>query len=1243
MNSSNTKEKFFLIVLTAFISLFTFENAQAQTDVAEITGAVTDAQGAAVAGATVTVTNPANSFTRTVETGDNGLYRFPALPPATYTVTVEKSGFKKAVQQDVQAPISISTSINVTLETGDISETVVVTSDNIDSLVNRQDASIGNNFQPNQIQQLPTDSRNITELLSLQPGVTPGGYVNGGRSDQANITLDGVDVNDQQLGEAFSSVLRITAESVEEFRVTTTNPNADQGRSSGAQISLLTKSGTNEFHGAGFWLPRRTFGSANNFFNNSADIPVERPNIDRDVFGGAIGGPIKKDKLFFFYSYEGLRETPGIPTIRTVPLPSLGQGILKFRDNNENIITVSQAEFLDFFPIAGQNPAALAVFANAATRYRVNDTRAGDGLNTGGFRFNAPTSYDQNTHVLRLDWNISDTQKLFVRGNKQHDVSFGISAFPDTPQPENWDHNTGVAVGHIWTISSNKINNFHYGLTRQAYTRGGDSNGNSTSFRFVFTPQLYTYHLDRVTPVQNFTDDFTWILNNHTLQFGGNVRLIRNTRNDVSPSYDNATVNPSYYAGSGQSLLEPLAGVYDIAGNNLNAQAAVAALIGRLSQYTANYNYDIGDTLLPLGANINRKFATEEYDMYVQDSWKINQNFTLNLGLRYSLSRPVYEKNGYQVIPEVPLGDYFDRRVQGSANGTPYNEPLNFIKAGPANNAPGFYKLDKNNFQPRVSAAWSPNFKSGFLGKLFGKDNESVFRGGFAITNDYFGQQLAVTFNNLSTLGFLTSNTIAPNTFDIDSNLAPLFTGFGQPVRGVLPGVPPLPSRFRTPDDGDLRIEFSLDSTLKSPINYSWNFTYGRKLPKGLYVEASYVGRKARNLLVQRDIMAPNNLVDPRSKTDWYTAAGKIYDHFYAGRSFDTIAAIPYFENLFPTLGANLGPQVGINFANSTQAVAFLNEAGAYGDWTFLQALLDDGDIGGNFPGVGTWKNFFYQPQYGAFAAFSTVGKSDYHGGSVSIRQRLGESATLDFNYTFSKSMDDSSGLQTSGSYGAAFVLNALRQQDSYAVSDFDTRHIINANGLWQLPFGKNRKFFSDLNPFADAVLGGWQLGGIFRWNSGTPFNNLTDLSGWATNWNLRSSVARTAPIQTSITRGGNGKNPNLFSDLDALLKSVRPPRPGETGDRNVFRGSSFSQVDLNLGKSFTMPWSENHRLQFRWEVFNVFNKQYFDEGSITDFSYLPVDPFDPESSARLAEGTGEFTDIKGIARRMQFVLRYSF
>lgn len=1250
MKFSVLKLKTALTLQVIFAFALLAGNIFAQSGTTAVSGNVTDAQGAAVAGATVTLRNVEKGFSRNVITNDSGAYNFASILPDTYSIEVEKSGFKKYVQNNVQAAIDSPITVNIALEIGDIGEIVTVTSDTIDSLVNTTDASTGTNFQPRQIQQLPTDSRNINNLLTLQPGVTREGYTNGGRSDQANVTLDGIDINDQQTGgvgnltPGLNSVLRITSESIEEFRVTTSNPNASQGRSSGAQISLSTKSGTNNYRGAAFFFNRPTSAAANSFVNNRAG--VEREQIDRNIFGGAIGGPIVKDKFFFFYAYEGQRQKTETSVVRTVPLASLGNGIFNFfgtlpgEDPEEvpaRLISLNLAQLNTIYSQAGINPISLAVLNGAATRYRANDSSsgAGDELNTSGFRFNAPNPEDENTHILRLDYNINSNQQLFVRGNKQHDITIFPYAFPDTLARETWDHNTGIAGGHNWTIGNNKVNSFRYGYTRQAFTAGGDSNENAISFRFVYAPLNFAYSLSRITPVHNFTDDFTWTLGNHTLQFGGNVRIIRNNRRDSGAGYDTAVANPSFYDRSGRSLFDPLLDLgYNTDTSDLLSQAAITALIGRFSQYSASYNYDIDGSLLPVGTVVERNFATEEYDAYVQDSWKINQNLTLNLGLRYALSRPVYEKDGYQVRPNIPLGDYFERRLEGARNGTPYNELLQFELAGPKNNAPGFYSLDKNNFQPRISAAWSPNFKSGFLGNLFGKNNESVFRGGFAMTNDYFGQQLAVTFNALSTLGFTTSDNIAPNTFNVTDALGPRFTGFGQQIN-TLPGMS-APNRFEVPADEDARIESSLDSNLVSPVNYNWSFTYGRKLPKGFYIEASYVGRKARNLFVERDVMALNNLVDTRSGTDWYTAAGQLHDFFYAGRDVSTIPTIAYFENLFPNLRDFL-PLLGLpDQPNSTRAAYSINENYSGGDWTFLQQILDDDFANG------AWANLFFHPQYAAFSAYSTIGRSDYHGGNLSVRQRLGESLTLDFNYTLAKSMDDASGNQNSGGYGAAFVLNPIRQQDSYSYSDFDIRHNINANGIWQMPFGRGRRYLSDLNSVADAFLGGWQLAGVFRWNSGLPISNLTDLNGWATNWNLRSSGVRTRPIEASPTRGGNGKSANLFSDLEALKNSIRAPRPGETGDRNVFRGSGYSVTDLSLGKSFKMPWSENHQLQFRWEVFNVFNKQHLDEGSIQSFSFSQGIPaYGTETS--LTTGTGEYSDIKGSPRRMQFGLRYSF
>ncbi len=978
----------FLSLAALLFSLFLAGNVMAQSGTTGVSGIVVDQAGAAVPGATVRLTNDAKGFTRSITTDDSGRYNFASIAPGTYRLEVEASGFKKLLNSNVQARVDSPTELNFTLEPGAISAVVDVTSGTIDSVINNQDATIGNNFSPQQIVQLPTDLRNINNLLALQPGVTRDGYVAGGRSDQANITLDGVDINDQQTGgRSFTndperlqqgSALRSTTESVEEFRITTLGANANQGRSSGAQISLITKSGTNDFRGSIFYFHRPTKGSANDFFNNLAG--VARPSLDRKVFGGTIGGPIKRDKLFFFYSFERQDQKQQTSVNRVVPLPHLGQGILRFNGTGPSCVagacSLGLAELNTIYSAVGINPLAVSVLAGASTRYRSNNTTVGDGINTGGFLFNAATADKENTHIAKLDWSPNSKNQFFVRGNLQWDNSLGAPAFPDTIQTTSWSHPTGVAAGHTWTLASNKINSFRYGLTRQAFSNGGDSNANAITFRFVYAPALFARTLSRVTNVHNITDDFTLIKGSHTFQFGGNVRVIRNHRNTLANAFDAAVTNPSFYASSGavvnRQLTAPL-GPYTIAGGSVaSVQAAATALIGRYSQYTGQYNYDIGGNVVPSGTPTIRNFATEEYDVYGQDVWKVGRSLTLTMGLRYSLSRPVYEQDGFQVRPTVPLGEFFDARRASAARGTPLNTLIQFELAGPKNNKPGFYELDKNNFQPRVAFAWSPDLDDPFSRFLFGKQGDSVFRGGFGITNDYFGSQLAVSFDELSTLGFTTSSTISANTYNVTTRPAPRFTGFNQNLR-LLPGIP-APNRFRTPADEQTRIESSLDSTITSPTHYSWNVSYGRQLPKGMYFEASYIGRKARGLFGARDVMALNNLVEPSTSMDWYQAAGLLVDAQRAGIPYNSIGNISYFDHFFPNARTVLNADFGFGAVSNTAAVyaLFADNGFAIRDYTFIQLIIDDAtefDLSGN---PGRFPNMFYHPQYGAFSAFGT-------------------------------------------------------------------------------------------------------------------------------------------------------------------------------------------------------------------------------------------------------------------------------
>ena len=1247
MSFKTFKARIFLASCAVLISVFTAGIINAQSGTSNIRGAVKDQQGAAIPGATVKLTNPDTGFTRTTTTSDDGNFTFPTIPSGKYTIEITGSNFKTSIVRDIDALVDNTFTQDVTLQAGEVSAIVDVNANSIESIINTQDASLGNNFVPKQITELPTNLRRVTDLMTLQPGVTREGYVAGGRSDQANVTLDGVDVNDQQTGGRTSSfqttqntVLRLTTEAVEEFRITTNNPNANQGRSSGAQISLVTKSGTNDFHGSAFYFYRPTAFSANNFFNNLAG--VERPSLARKVYGGAIGGPIKKNKLFFFYSYEGQKEKQDVSVVRLVPLAHVGQGQLRFFGaapgdpaGTNRLIALSTAQLNTIFPQAGINPAAVAVLADAARRYPANDTSIGDGVNTGGFRFNAPTTDNENTHIARFDYNINNSHSLFFRGNYQDDLEQQTSYFPDTPARGLWEHPYGFVVGHNWTINTNMVNNFRYGFTRQAFTQAGDNSGNAISFRFVFQPSFFQNTLSRITPTQNITNDFTWIKGKHTIQIGGNVRIIRNKRQDFANAFDNAVTNPSFYASSGAVINQAFTGAgYRIgAGQSSIVQATTTALIGRFSQYSGNFTFDLDGSVLPAGTPTDRNFATEEYDVYGQDVWKPYRNLTLTLGLRYGLSRPVYEKNGFQIVPDQKLGDVFERRVAGAAAGVPNNEIINFKLGGPTHNTAGFYSMDWNNLQPSIAVAWSPSFKDGFLKTLFGDEGKSTIRGGFRIVNDYFGQQLAVSFNNLSTIGFTSSNTISANTYNVTTNLAPRFTGFGQDVRS-LPGIPAPAQRFSTPADEAQRIETSLDATIKSPTHYTWNISYGRQLPKGMYFEASYVGRAARNLFATRDVMALNNLVDPVSGMDWYTAAGMLHDLRAANTPIDQVPLIPYFQNLFP----NYTRTVNGVALNSTQRIYRLvareDLAGPVGggsnilDWTFVQLLIDD---------AGIHKNAFFHPQYAAFSAFGTVAKSDYNGAIFSLRQRLGETLSYDLNYTFSKSKDNASGLQTGGSYGSQFILNPLRPEDNYAVSDFDARHVVNANFIFQVPVGRNRAFFSGMNKLVDALVGGWQLSGVYRFNTGLPLSSPFDAEQWATNWNAQSNGTQIAPIDVGLVRSTQ----NLFADPQAAFNAFRNARPGETGERNNFRLPGFQTLDLGLSKSFQMPWSENHKLQFRWEVFNVQNFQSFSAGNATRSSYgLPIDP---ELGTASPDFGKIFNGIQGAPRSMQFGLRYSF
>jgi hypothetical protein len=467
------------------------------------------------------------------------------------------------------------------------------------------------------------------------------------------------------------------------------------------------------------------------------------------------------------------------------------------------------------------------------------------------------------------------------------------------------------------------------------------------------------------------------------------------------------------------------------------------------------------------------------------------------------------------------------------------------------------------------------------------------------------------------------------------AGFGPLFTSLTQNIR-ALPKLSinsNLKFPLQHPADEDQRIESGLDDGITTPYSYAFNFSYGRDLGKGFSFEANYVGRIGRNLLVSRDTMHLNNLVDPKSGVDWYTAMRSLIALRVQKAAITSVSSIPYFENIFPGLAGSysvLGQTVNLT---ATQAAYRRIAMGSVGgrnttDYTFVQSLWDDG--------LGYGDNLFFHPQYAAFGALSSIGTSDYHSFQASLRKRFSSNLTFDFNYTMGHSLDIASGLEPTGSTisGAALILNPLDLKENRGNSDFDVRHLINANYIYSLPFGKGQKLLPNLNPVGNFILGGWQTTGIFRWNTGLPSGEPFDDGRWATNWNVQSNARQIRSLKATPTRTGD---PNLFSNPEAAYASYRNPYPGENGDRNVLRDPSYTTFDLGLYKRFSLPW-EGKSVVFRWEVFNLTNTQRF-----TDVIGLGVgqEPFlNPKD---VSSDFGKFTGIQGAPRQMQFALRIEF
>jgi len=1248
----------------------------AQSGTAALSGRVTDSQDSIVPGATVTLTNSATAASRTTVSNGSGLYQFPALPPGMYDLAVELTGFKAAKFEKIELRVDTAARQDVKLAVGQVSEAVTVQAET--PIINTVDASLGNSISERQIRNLPIEARNIVQLLSLEPGVVfipnagandpRNGATHGARADQQSVTLDGIDVNDSQTQASFTSVLRMTADALQEFKLSTTNYGADMGRSSGPQVSLVTKSGTNQFSGSGYDYLRRTKTSSNEYFLKlsqlSQGLPNKAPKLDKDIFGGALGGPIRRNRVFFFANVEALREKSETPVVRAVPSASYRDGVLIYKcavaaacpggsvsGFSGSYAVPAGSRGLSPADIKALDPLGIGPSLAASQymkQYPLPNDPGTDSINLMNHRFAAPIKNDFKTYVFRGDAKLSGNQSLFVRVNAQNDAINSAPQFAGSPPSAvRAVKNNGVAVGYDRVLGEHLVNSLRYGLTRIDSTNIGQLNANYVRFRFLDTFDAITSTNGRKIPTHNFVDDLSWIKGTHTLKVGTNLRFARIERFDNANSYYSASINPSWTAGIGRRYAPgnpfctaPICSQLPVVASTFQAGYAdtFTGLLGVLTQATGVFNYDKNGNVVPVGQPVQRKFGFNEYEGYVQDTWQAKSNLTVSGGLRYSYYTPPWEVNGNQVAPSVSLGALFQQRKQMGLNGIPENTvaPFSFALAGKANGKKGYYKPDYTNFAPRVSVAWTPRADSGLAGWLTGKDRLAI-RGGYAKVFDRIGQGIATQFDSVGSFGMSTQLS-SPFGLAYETNPAARWVDFHTlpptlpaAPKGGFPSTPPLEAGV---------IAQGLDDTLVTPSAHMIDLAVSRDLGHGYSVEAAYVGRLGRDTPVRYDLFMPLNLVDKKSGVDYFTAAQQLIKAMRAAgipsnapaSAYTAIGAIPYWENIWATAA---GTSPGLT-ATQAMARAFNRNAPDY-----ITALYDADESCS--PACSVFGPYaYFDREYDSLGALGTIGHSKYNAMQLSIRKRFSAGYQFDVNYTLAKSQDSASSVERGsffGNFGAGgysgFLINSWDPEGTYSYSDFDVRHQMNVNWITDLPFGRNRKFGHDMNTVLDEIIGGWSIAGLVRLTSGFPFNVQNCRSCWATNWNLQGNAMLVDPNklpETATTLNKVDGRPSTYPDPTAALTFFRYQMPGESGFRNLLRGDGYFTADLSISKAFPI-WHSN-KLRFRWDTFNVTNTPRFDVGQVT---MVP-----DRSGFGRYNGTLATCDAQA-GRCMQFGLRYEF
>ncbi len=1210
-----------LLVSFLFVSLL-FAVALGQTaTTTKISGVVTDAKGAVIQGATVKLIDTATKLEKTDVTNHDGLYAFPAIEPGIYDISIAASGFRTTTISAVKADISAAKTVDVTIEVGSLSEQITISASTQADL-QRDDSSVGNVIDQNRIKQLPNLTRQTGFLLQLQPGTAPAGEVMGARSDQTTFNLDGIDVTDNVIAQPFFTVIPTPNESIAEFRVTVANPNATFGRSAGAQVTLVTKRGSDHFHGSVYDYYQNDNLNANTWTNNR--LRIARPPFHDQLFGGSVGGPLRKNKLFFFFNYEAERQTSTSDITRIVPTQTFRNGLLRFRDASGAVFTVNP-QTLDPRGL-GSNPQILSLLRLMPLP---NNSSFGDGLNTGGFSANLPSDAHSDFGVLRLDYQLNQNwsfqakgaaARQIFRGPSQVDLAQlkGVRRFPFRPR--------NLTFALVGNLRPNLVNELRYGYVYESTAFQSAAPKPLSGFNVAVNlapgaqdsdPNLAL--LDEPVDVDTlrtseqmlrsgnnqFVDNATWSKGTHAFSFGGSLRRIT-TFHFRSDRVIGSLTTPVAAIGAAGNIQIPATErpptcAAPIIQNCLQAQDLnrydqfYASLLGLVDSVSYLAVRDAQLKPLPIGTGLVNDTVLHHWEFYLSDVWRLKPSLTLNYGLMYQWHTAPVDSQGRQTVLTykdtgklIDPQDYLRQKAAAAEAGEIFNPDIAYVPVKQAG-LDGVFKTYRKDLSPRVSLAWQPSFKSGILGFVLG-NRRAVIRGGYGLVYDRVNTVSTVLIPIVG-VGFGQTLTLRAPT-----------NALGQPFRAGIDGPIPVPQNFATSSPivptkpfGET-LSFSVDPNIADPRNHVFNFTIQRELPGKILIEAGYVGRLGRNLFQNVNLnSAPYFFKDKKSNQRFSEAFDAVAAQLRAGASPFTVTPQPWFENQINLTGSPfqfLGP-------------------------TRFLALAFTGDfVVGNLNNVWNLGMDFFTPtpynnqQSVDLFVRTSLGRSNYHAMFISVHRRALHGLTFDANYTLSKSLDQIG--QTQGAIGGAPTQfsSSFNPDIDYGPSDFDARHLFNVNAVYELPFGPGRRFRA--GNVVDKLIGGWHIAGIFQAQSGFPltvtqgfqvfgagavFGNGTGaipLGPTDFGNEVHSGVLGSGGIGTAGSPITGGTGLNLFADPEKAFNSFRRVQISKDGrsGRGVLRGFPRWQLDVSIGK--TAKIKEQMKVGVTFDFFNIFNRVNF-------------------------------------------------